>query len=441
MKTHPHTHALKSSLQRISIGLSALFLCSAGLTPAFAESLSGSTLVSVTVTSAPPPLGGGWQYYRTPFFSTVSPPIVVEQNPAPIDIATVVAENVPTPGPVVINAHQSKIVLSSSVSSEPTHSAAEEMVNLFTQSTGAGNTDGRSSRQVETPNGSAVTPVLIDSDNHDTLPLDEGAAHHSADATVPSSKVAPTALLSNISSITEPSGITVVIVIALLSLLAYPIVVLRKGLDVWRMFNTFVLFSIMTYGGIVVLEYVGAASTTVGFVITNPSLSISCDASATLGTITVTGDTGPYAPVRSTNCTISTTASNGYSLQWRVSTGSGGTATGTLISESSNTIAAYTPLTAGTPETWSVASSDSEWGGRLSSTSTTVSTATWGTDSSSERWLNVSTGGTTIANRSSPTINGSPDTERIGFRAQIGAAKNQPVGTYQANIVLTAITN
>lgn len=177
-----------------------------------------------------------------------------------------------------------------------------------------------------------------------------------------------------------------------------------------------------------------AVNLTVASTITN-----TCTTPVSLGTINGTGDTGAYNSGRATACTVITNNSEGYTLAWKVTTGSGGTNTGKMISQFEDTIAAYTPAADSTPETWSVAAAASEWGGRLSSTSTTVNTGTWGTDASSEKWLNVGTGSYTIATRSTETAGGG-DTENVGFRSEIGASKIQPTGNYTVTVVLTATT-
>lgn len=160
-------------------------------------------------------------------------------------------------------------------------------------------------------------------------------------------------------------------------------------------------------------------------------LALTCDDSTNLGTITPTGQkTGTVS------CTVITDAEAGYSLAWIVATGSGGTNTGYLINELEQTIAPLQPSVAGTPETWSVASNDARWGGRLSSTSTDTDVK-WGTDNSSEKYLNVGTGSYTVVSRSARTaVAGS--TEVFQFRAEVGATKIQPPGTYKGIVTMTA---
>lgn len=211
-----------------------------------------------------------------------------------------------------------------------------------------------------------------------------------------------------------------------------------RHFNAWQFLTVAIVLSILLYGLLAVLE-MSRAQVTVGLTVANYGISLSCDSSVALGTITDTGDTGVYVSSRATSCSVTTGNAAGYSLQWQITTGSGGTNTGYLISQNEHVITPYTPAVAGTPETWSVSAGASEWGGRLSSTSTTFSSATWGPDGSNQKWLNISTGATVIANRTSAT-NGS-DTENIGFRAEIGSQATQPAGTYKATVVFTAITN
>ncbi len=183
-------------------------------------------------------------------------------------------------------------------------------------------------------------------------------------------------------------------------------------------------------------------------------LGLSCDASGdgtngsgetlSLGTITFSGDTGAYSNSRAVRCHISTNNVTGYTLGWRVLTGSGGSMTGHLINTNEQLIAAFgTGSASNTTATWSVASNDSRWGGRVSSTSSgsDVAPMLWGTDASSEKWARVKTGATlTIRQASVIAQSGLGDMVRIGFRAQIGALKSQQSGNYQTTVTLTAAT-
>lgn len=161
-------------------------------------------------------------------------------------------------------------------------------------------------------------------------------------------------------------------------------------------------------------------------------LAMTCSPVAVIGTIAGTGQkTG------SGTCVVYSDASNGYNLGWAVLTGSGGTNTGYLINQYNDTIAPFTPAVSNVPETWSIAAAASEWGGRLRSSSTDTASE-WGTDTSSELWLNIRTSNRTIVTRATPTpLAGS--TEIVQFRSDVGASKLQPTGTYQTSVTFTVV--
>lgn len=155
------------------------------------------------------------------------------------------------------------------------------------------------------------------------------------------------------------------------------------------------------------------------------TISISGPSTIDIGTITGNGQkTG------SGTWTVITDADAGYSLSWTASTA-------TMVS-GADTIAAYTPAVANTPETWSVAASASEWGGRLRSSSTDTASE-WGTDASSDKWLNIATSARTIVTRASRTsVSGS--SEIVQFRVEIGASALAPTGTYTVTVTMTAVS-
>jgi len=108
-----------------------------------------------------------------------------------------------------------------------------------------------------------------------------------------------------------------------------------------------------------------------------------------------------------------------------------------LVSENGDSIVPYTPSVSGTPEAWSVAVADSEWGGRLRADSTDADSK-WGTEGGSSKWLNIPTTNYTIVTRGSRTaINGS--TEILQYRVEIGSSHLQPTGKYSATVTLTAV--
>jgi hypothetical protein len=188
------------------------------------------------------------------------------------------------------------------------------------------------------------------------------------------------------------------------------------------------------------------------------AIGLACDANGdnirgsgetlSLGTITFTGDTGVYSDNRAVKCRIVTNNITGYTLGWRVVSGSGGTATGYLISQFEDTIAPFgTGSASNYTKAWELNPSgnqnDSRWGGRVSSTSSgsDVAPMQWGTDGVSEKWARVKTGATlTIRQSTTQAQSGSGDLIKIGFRAQIGTLKSQPTGTYQTTVTFTAAT-
>ena len=158
------------------------------------------------------------------------------------------------------------------------------------------------------------------------------------------------------------------------------------------------------------------------------SISVSSPADVSLGTITGTGTSS----TGEATWTVTTSNPSGYKLEWQASGA-------TMTNEYSDTVAAYTPAVADTPETWSVATTDSEWGGRLKSTSTDYASATWGTDDSANaKWLNVKSSALfQIASRASATTGSD---EIVQFKAEVGSSKFQPTGTYTVNVTVTATT-
>lgn len=91
---------------------------------------------------------------------------------------------------------------------------------------------------------------------------------------------------------------------------------------------------------------------------------------------------------------------------------------------------------ANTPHTWAVTPAVSAWGARLRSSSTDTD-AKWGTDSSTEKWLNIGDGTYPVVTRSSRTsVAGS--TQILQFRAEVGASAILPTGVYETTVTLTA---
>lgn len=160
-------------------------------------------------------------------------------------------------------------------------------------------------------------------------------------------------------------------------------------------------------------------------------ISIDCDASVSMGTIVGTGSSN--LATNSAECLIVTDNPNGYLLTWEASPAD--------MQSNADTIVAYTPAAASTPESWSVEASASEWGAHVGSASTTVDTGEWGTADtySGGKWLNISPTPRTIVERSDQTSSGG-DSEIIWFGAEIGSNKFQPTGNYSVNVTFTAVS-
>lgn len=186
--------------------------------------------------------------------------------------------------------------------------------------------------------------------------------------------------------------------------------------------------------------------------------SNSDDNNLTLGSITTNGDTGAYSTSRDYRCVVTTNDSGGYTLAWRVDTGSGGTSTGYMISQFEDKIAPFRYNNSNDAETTTVvwnstnfSTTDAEWGGRLSSTSDDfsdnhasrqITSSEWDTDTgnaTTEKWARVASGASVIfASGTDEAVGGS--SHYIGFRTAIGSSKYQPTGTYEVLVDFTAQT-
>lgn len=164
------------------------------------------------------------------------------------------------------------------------------------------------------------------------------------------------------------------------------------------------------------------------------TISIECDDTINMGTITGTGQSA--LTTNEADCNIKTNNSAGYQLAWKASDAYMENANG-------DQIGAYTPAVSETPEVWSVATDASEWGARVKTTSTDPDLTAGGiwddTDSYSGTWLNVATSDFVIANRSTETAQAGSD-ETIIFGAEVGSTKWQPTGTYDVDVTFTATT-
>lgn len=189
----------------------------------------------------------------------------------------------------------------------------------------------------------------------------------------------------------------------------------------------FVVVILVLYSEVSRVESASTNDTAAVGVTIGSTISISTPSDVSLGTITGTG----ASTVGTATWKVTTNNSSGYKLEWQASTAA--------MTSGSDTIGAYTPAVANTPETWSVAAGDSEWGARLKSVSTDVA-AEWGTDTSSEKWLNVNNAAVRqIVSRASETDSGGSD-EIVAFKVEVGASKFQPTGNYTVNVTATATT-
>jgi hypothetical protein len=168
---------------------------------------------------------------------------------------------------------------------------------------------------------------------------------------------------------------------------------------------------------------------------TDPSISISCQNTLSLGTVNL----GSAATAEAL-CTVFTDSDVGYTLHWRIPSGSGGTNTGSLVSQFNTTIEPLSPAIADTPEAFtSVSAADARFAARVSSTSTDADSE-WGTDSVSEKWLNISTLGRSIVSRLSQTAS-EGSTEKVQIKVIAGSSSNKTAGTYRVVVLMTAYAN
>lgn len=168
------------------------------------------------------------------------------------------------------------------------------------------------------------------------------------------------------------------------------------------------------------------------------TLSFSCTDPIAMGTIVGTGQSNLATNV--STCNVKTDNPAGYKLYWQASAAN--------MTSGTDSIAAYTPVTPSTPETWSVSADDSEWGARLKKSGTTTYDATkWGNAndgdsyvSSDAKWLNVSPSGYfEIVERTTPTA-AEGDDELIQFGAEVGSNRWQIGGDYVVDVVMTVTT-
>lgn len=164
----------------------------------------------------------------------------------------------------------------------------------------------------------------------------------------------------------------------------------------------------------------------------NYNLSVTCPTSLLMGSIVGTGKSDPTMVNNEIICNIKTDNPGGYNLMWKASS--------TVMTNGSNTVDSYTPAVTGTPETWSVANTETEWGGRLGTGSTTPNTSLWGTAdsySSPAKWLNIPINDFILVTRPNATSS-SGDDEEMYFGAEFGSSTSKASGIYSVDITITA---
>ncbi|MFZ2834791.1 MAG: hypothetical protein WAZ64_02010, partial [Candidatus Moraniibacteriota bacterium] len=164
------------------------------------------------------------------------------------------------------------------------------------------------------------------------------------------------------------------------------------------------------------------------------TISIACDPSVTMGTITGTGQSN--LTTNSATCNVDTDNVNGYLLTWKTNNENMVSSTEPL-----DTISSYSPITLITPEIWSIENTASEWGGHLGKDSTIKNTTIWGVEDNyiGGKWINIPTTDQEIISSASPSQVGG-DNEILYFGAEIGANKSQPPGSYEVSVTVTAVT-
>ncbi len=135
--------------------------------------------------------------------------------------------------------------------------------------------------------------------------------------------------------------------------------------------------------------------------------------------------TGTGTSTGTVDWTVTTNNSAGYKLEIEASAGP-------ALTSGGDSVADYTEATPGTPEAWSVASSDSEFGFTASGTD---SEAKYSAGTLYEGFSGTSK--IQVATASAETV-GTATT--IDLKTEVGASKFQPTGTYTATITATATT-
>ena len=134
--------------------------------------------------------------------------------------------------------------------------------------------------------------------------------------------------------------------------------------------------------------------------------------------------TGTGASTGSTTWTVTTNNSSG----WKLEVNAGATP---AMASGADTFANYTEGTPGTPETWSIANSVSEFG--FGATGSYIGAAF-----GAAKYMGFN--GTSKTQVSSASAETAGDATTVIFRAEVGSTKSQPTGAYSATITATATT-
>ena len=164
----------------------------------------------------------------------------------------------------------------------------------------------------------------------------------------------------------------------------------------------------------------------------NSTISITSPADVTMGAITGTGQSA--LTTNQAEWITKTNNAAGYELSIQASSAD-------MTNANLDTVAGYTPATPGTPEPWSIAITDSEWGMHYSFPQSTLGNDTvWGADDTyADNWINVPTTPYVIETATAPTDN-IGDSAVIIFGAEVGSDKIQPTGNYSVDVTMTATT-
>lgn len=132
--------------------------------------------------------------------------------------------------------------------------------------------------------------------------------------------------------------------------------------------------------------------------------------------------TGTGAATGSTTWTVTTNNSAGWKLEVNASTTP-------AMTSGANSFANYTETVPGTPETWSINSTDSEFG--FGATGSYIETKF-----GAAKYMGFSTTAKEQVSHQGTTASGSDTT--VIFKAEVGSSKSQPTGAYQAIVTATA---